>query len=122
MADTHGQYRSLRVPPGDVLVHAGDLTTQGTLSQLADVFGWLVGLPHLYKIVTAGNHDVAFERSPLKARSLVPPGVTYLGGNAVNVEGRLLWGGPWSPLFAGWAFESSAPTMVPARRGGAGRA
>ena len=29
ISDTHGKHRSLKVPDGDVLVHAGDITSKG---------------------------------------------------------------------------------------------
>jgi Icc-related predicted phosphoesterase len=38
----------------------------------------------------------------------VPPGVTYLEGDATEVEGLLLWGGPWTPRTGAWAFEADA--------------
>lgn len=30
IADTHGFHRDLTIPEGDILIHAGDLTQQGT--------------------------------------------------------------------------------------------
>ena len=35
LADTHGYHDELVVPDGDVLVHAGDMTTRGTLDELS---------------------------------------------------------------------------------------
>jgi hypothetical protein len=29
ISDTHGKHRNLKVPDGDVLVHAGDITSKG---------------------------------------------------------------------------------------------
>ncbi|KAG1865612.1 Metallo-dependent phosphatase-like protein [Suillus tomentosus] len=43
--------------PGDVLIHAGDLTHFGTPRELQVAFDWLVSLAHEHKIVIAGNHD-----------------------------------------------------------------
>ena len=43
ISDTHGQHRSLDgiMPEGDVLVHAGDLTSSGRLAQLLEAAAWL---------------------------------------------------------------------------------
>ena len=46
LADTHMLHDKLRVPAGDVLVHAGDLTRNGELGELARTFAWLASLPH----------------------------------------------------------------------------
>jgi Icc-related predicted phosphoesterase len=102
------------VPPGDILVHAGDLTSRGTLCQLEDAFRWLAGLAPRFQavVVVAGNHDFPFELTPAQARALVPSGVTYLEGGATEMAGLRVWGGPWSPLFAGWAFEANPQAMV----------
>jgi hypothetical protein len=46
------------VPPGDVLIHAGDLTSTGEVAQLESLDQWMGTLPHQHKIVIAGNHDI----------------------------------------------------------------
>jgi hypothetical protein len=43
--------------PGDVLIHAGDLTPNGTAEELHAAVTWISCLPHPIKIVVAGNHD-----------------------------------------------------------------
>lgn len=106
IADTHGLYRQMpEVPPGDVLVHAGDLTTFGQLSELPDFFDWFGAHPHRWKIVIAGNHDWAFERKPVEATRLVPDGIVYLQDAGVTIEGVRFWGSPWQPFFNNWAFN-----------------
>jgi Icc-related predicted phosphoesterase len=104
MADTHGYHAQLQVPPGDLLVHAGDLTARGTLAQLAAVADWLRAQPHRHKVVIAGNHDFALQRSPAEARALFH-GLTYLEDQAVTLDGVRLWGSPWQPWFHDWAFN-----------------
>ncbi|KAI8982801.1 Metallo-dependent phosphatase [Trametes punicea] len=56
ISDTHSD--TFHVPPGDVLLHAGDLTRHGTLNDLEVTLNWLKGLPHPAKFFIAGNHDV----------------------------------------------------------------
>lgn len=43
-----------RVPPGDVLIHAGDFTNQGTYTEIQKTVAWLSQLPHEVKIIIAG--------------------------------------------------------------------
>ncbi|KAG9006752.1 hypothetical protein FRB90_009762 [Tulasnella sp. 427] len=80
ISDTHG--KSFPVPPGDVLLHAGDLTPWGKAKELRRTMGepiselllnekptsvrfseWITSLPHSVKIVIAGNHDFALDRT-----------------------------------------------------------
>ncbi len=104
LADSHGFERELDVPDGDVLIHAGDLSARGTLPQLEAVRDWLVALPHEHKVVVAGNHDFAFERTPGPARALFSQ-VTYLEDSLVELAGLKIWGSPWQPWFYSWAFN-----------------
>lgn len=105
MADTHGYHGQLQVPEGDILVHAGDLTQRGTLTQLREVADWLRSLPHRHKVIIAGNHDFAFQRTPAEARALFA-GLTYLEDEAITLDGVRLYGSPWQPWFHDWAFNA----------------
>lgn len=107
LSDTHNRHYSVKVPDGDVLVHAGDLTMRGTLSEIGEAIDWLVSLPHRHKLFIAGNHDFAFQESPEDARALVPPELTYLEDSGITIEGRRFWGAPWQPWFHDWAFNLS---------------
>jgi predicted phosphodiesterase len=57
ISDTHDDHRSLTVPDGDILIHAGDWTCFGRREQATDFNEWLETLPHLHKIVVNGNHE-----------------------------------------------------------------
>jgi len=88
LSDTHGLHDSIRIPEGDILIHAGDLSSSGKSNEVADAAKWLGSLPYEYKIAIAGNHDLLFESSPNQAASLLRnAGVTYLQDAAINVEG-----------------------------------
>ena len=56
ISDTHGDHDHLTVPDGDVLIHAGDMTENGEVSEVRDFNRWLGTLPHKHKLVIAGNH------------------------------------------------------------------
>ncbi len=104
VSDTHNQQGQFVVPPGDILIHAGDLTGWGTLPEIAAVNEWLGRLPHKDKIVIAGNHDFLFEREGALARSLIT-NASYLQDSMVELQGLRFWGSPWQPWFYDWAFN-----------------
>ncbi|OQO07821.1 hypothetical protein B0A48_06612 [Cryoendolithus antarcticus] len=56
LSDTH-TLTPAHVPNGDILIHAGDLTNAGTVSELQAQIDWLATLPHKHKIAIGGNHD-----------------------------------------------------------------
>ncbi|TVQ91661.1 MAG: metallophosphoesterase [Deltaproteobacteria bacterium] len=103
ISDTHARHRQLRVPDGDVLLHAGDLSRRGAPEDVRDFDGWLGGLAHPHKIVIAGNHDFCFERNP-QARDWIT-NATYLQDEAVEIEGVRFYGSPWQARFFDWAFN-----------------
>ncbi len=106
MADTHGHHRTLQVPDGDIVIHAGDLTERGGRQEVAEVARFLSSLPHRHKIVVAGNHDFLFQEEPQVARALMQShGLIYLEDSEVILEGLRIWGSPWQPWFYDWAFN-----------------
>lgn len=105
ISDTHNQQRALRLPPGDVLVHAGDFTMRGTEPEVRAFGEWLGEQRYEHKVLIAGNHDFLFEREPQLARSLLPAQVHYLFDSEVTVGGLRFWGAPWQPWFLDWAFN-----------------
>lgn len=104
LSDTHGEHRKVGVPEGAILIHAGDFMTNGdNYREVEDFNDWLGTLPHLHKIVIAGNHDRLFEARP-DARKLLT-NATYLEDESVNVRGLTIYGSPWQPEFCNWAFN-----------------
>nr|POE83375.1 putative rhamnogalacturonate lyase c [Quercus suber] len=59
ISDTHNMTPEL--PPGDLLIHAGDLTQGGTAAELQTQLDWLDAQPHRHKVVIAGNHDIVLD-------------------------------------------------------------
>ena len=60
ISDTH-THKPSSLPAGDVLIHAGDLTNDGSLDAIQDQFDWLASLPYKHVLVIAGNHDSYFD-------------------------------------------------------------
>ncbi|MBI2933881.1 MAG: metallophosphatase domain-containing protein [Planctomycetes bacterium] len=104
LSDTHGFHDRIAVPPGDLLLHAGDFTMVGREDEIARFDAWLATLPHRRKVVIAGNHDWLFQLEPARARSLLAHAI-YLEDSETTVEGLRIWGSPWQPEFARWAFN-----------------
>lgn len=86
IADTHSQL--VAIPTGDILVHAGDLSRNGTFQEIQDAITWLDAQPHTFKIVIGGNADLALEQRGSKpARAAINWGnVVYLDGEAIRVK------------------------------------
>lgn len=78
ISDTHTQTRS--IPPGDLLIHCGDLGDKGSIQEIQAQLSWLNCLPHPRKVVVAGNHDTYLD----------PKSRTTL--SASDKEGMLDWG------------------------------
>lgn len=110
IADTHGSHYQMRhpIPECDILIHAGDITSDGSMEALADSIEWLDNQPAKYKVLIAGNHDWAFEKFPLIARKLVreKSDIIYLQEESEIIMGLKVFGSPWSPFFLNWAFNA----------------
>jgi Icc-related predicted phosphoesterase len=105
ISDTHGQHTKLRVPDGDILIHAGDFMTFGDMpKEIVDFNQWLGERPHEFKVVIAGNHDLMFERHPGAAKALLTNAI-YLENSGTELAGLKLWGSPVQPEFNNWAFN-----------------
>jgi len=104
ISDTHGFHQSIDVPPGDILIHAGDLTHHGEMAEVEKFNDFLGTLPHPAKIVIAGNHDFCFERDPQACAAILKNGI-YLQDQAVTIQGIRSYGSPWQPWFYDWAFN-----------------
>ena len=124
ISDTHCKHAQLQIPDGDILIHAGDISSVGHPHQLQRFVDWLTGLPHRHKIVIAGNHDLTldkayYERSWQRfhyrsgrldddlARQVMTNQAAfhYLVDEEICVAGIRVYGSPWQPQFFDWAFN-----------------
>lgn len=108
ISDTHSRHEGIEfVPDGDILIHAGDCTASGSLPQLDEVTRWLGALPQKHKVLIAGNHDRCFEKYPEWSREMCEQqGITYLQGEAAEIEGLKFYGFPWQPIFHWMSFNA----------------
>jgi predicted phosphohydrolase len=110
LSDTHSVPMTQPIPPGDVLLHAGDFSRRGSSKSLVSFSALLGSLPHTHKIVIAGNHEFSFDGANVgrlnKAHHLnvdtnVPrsksylTNCTYLEDSGTEVMGYKIWGSPW---------------------------
>ncbi|PLN80787.1 Metallo-dependent phosphatase-like protein [Aspergillus taichungensis] len=66
VSDTHAYAPSeagFKLPPGDVLIHAGDLTNRGSLAELQKTVDWISRADYEVKVVVCGNHDTSLDPS-----------------------------------------------------------
>lgn len=106
IADTHSQHDKLKLPPADMILHAGDISKRGEEHEILAFLDWFKNLDYRYKIFIAGNHDFYFERtSPEKIKEIIPENVIYLCDSGVTIEGIHIWGSPVTPTFFDWAFN-----------------
>ncbi len=113
ISDTHGKHKNLILPQGDVLIHAGDVSSLGKESEIKDFLNWFSKTDFTYKILIAGNHDFYFEKIGENTKvleELIPENVIYLNDSGVEIENLgqkalRIWGSPVQPWFYNWAFN-----------------
>lgn len=105
ISDTHNRHEEIELPAGDLLIHCGDISRNGTYKEISRFATWLAIQPFKHKIIIAGNHDWLFEREPKLAQQLIrEAGATYLENESVEIKGLLFYGTPITPQFGHWAF------------------
>lgn len=119
ISDTHGLHLAWEelfpIPEDiDMIIHAGDLTNMGSISDFNLFSYWFKNLPIEHKIMIAGNHDFGLENHNkyLILESFRGSGVHYLEDSGVTIEGINFWGSPVTPPFYDWAFMREPEKIV----------
>ena len=108
VSDNHNN--TPKLPQGDVIVHAGDLTGQGTLAEIEKGLEWLARQDAELKILVPGNHDWGFERNPSETRKMCEERDIVLLIDQEHIHrGVRFYGSPWQPAFCDWAFNLYEP-------------
>ena len=106
ISDTHGHHEKLKLPEGDLIIHAGDISSRGLRSEISGFLSWFDALDFKYKIFIAGNHDYYFENElQITIEDLIPSDIIYLNDSGIEIEGHQFWGSPVQPWFYNWAFN-----------------
>ena len=105
IADTHN--RTPELPDGDILIHAGDATSNGTREEVERFDAWLGTLKFRHILFTPGNHDFYLESD---RNSII--NATVLISEAVIIDGLMFWASPYTSRFGGWAFMRSEERLA----------
>ena len=105
ISDTHGKHKDLTpdLHGGWMIIHAGDVSNRGLVTEINEFTKWFSTLPYQHKIFIAGNHDFGFEEK--KGGIIIPDNVIYLEDREVVIDGIKIYGSPWQPEFFDWAFN-----------------
>lgn len=115
ISDTHTKHDKVSgfLTGGDLLVHAGDLTGRGYITEIENFMTWYDNINNYdTKVFIAGNHDFGFQDENQKLRGLLTgyKTIDYLEDELMMVgedyEDMIkIWGTPWQPEFHNWAYN-----------------
>jgi Icc-related predicted phosphoesterase len=115
ISDTHTKHDKLDgfLTGGDILIHAGDLTGRGYITEIENFMKWYDKINNYdTKVFIAGNHDFGFQDENEKLRGLLTgyKTIDYLQDDWLMVGEDYdtmikIWGTPWQPEFHNWAFN-----------------
>lgn len=105
ISDTHGDHEGIELPDGDVLIHAGDLSSHGQMAETRAFMQWLGAQAFDHILCIAGNHDRFMEQEPSMAAQFAQDhGVLLLNDSGCAIDGVRFWGSPITPRYFDWAF------------------
>jgi Icc-related predicted phosphoesterase len=116
ISDTHSKHNQITkdLPGGDLLLHAGDMSSRGYNHEIINFLEWFSKLDNYKnKVFIAGNHDWGFQDSPdwcKEMLELYDDKLNYLQDD-LHVIGEdyetsiKVYGSPWQPEFYNWAFN-----------------
>jgi len=91
ISDTHGFHHQLtNLPEGDVLIHCGDFSHNGTEDEVLDFLNWFIDLPYPQKIFVTGNHDLCLWDA--EGIEDLPDNVHFLQDIGTVIDGMSFWG------------------------------
>lgn len=112
ISDTHNKHKFVTndLPGGDLLIHAGDISSMGYEHEIREFCKWYDSLDnYTNKIFIAGNHDWGFQNNVEKVKEILNfyENITYLQDNSVLLGEDMVsvYGSPWQPEFYNWAFN-----------------
>lgn len=105
ISDTHQRHSEISLPPGDVLIHAGDWTHRGRPNECLTFLKWFASQEHAHKILICGNHELT--DSPAKMAQEIGD-IHYLENSSVTINGVKFYGSPQTPEFFNWAYMTKS--------------
>lgn len=109
ISDTHTYHGLLTIPQGiDMVIHSGDCSNPRdpytNEPEVRDFIHWFKSLPIQHKIYVAGNHDTSIEKKLITKQYFQDYNIIYLEDDLVEIEGVMIYGNPYTPIFGQWAF------------------
>jgi len=115
ISDTHTKHDKLNgfLPGGDILLHSGDLTSRGYITEIEEFAKWYDKINNYdTKVFICGNHDFGFQDDSQRVTGLLTgyKTIDYLQDDWMMVGEDYdntvkIWGSPWQPEFHNWAFN-----------------
>ena len=118
ISDTHNKHKHVHnnslgdLPGGDILIHAGDISSMGYEHEITEFAKWYDGLNYDHKIFIAGNHDWGFQNNTEKVKGILTgyKTIDYIQDELLTIQDGdkpevKIWGSPWQPEFYNWAFN-----------------
>ncbi|ETV96163.1 hypothetical protein H310_10364 [Aphanomyces invadans] len=90
ISDTRGKHDRVKLPPGDVLLHAGNFVSHGSQEEVARFNTWLGSLPYRRKIVISGHLET---QCPISWAKILT-NCDYLDHSSVSIDGVSIFGCP----------------------------
>ena len=115
ISDTHSKHHQItkHLTGGDILIHAGDMSSMGYKHEIENFCKWFDGLDNYdTKVFIAGNHDWGFQNHPEQTMQIInsyksfdylQDGLLMVGENYDDMV--KIYGSPWQPEFHNWAFN-----------------
>lgn len=112
ISDTHAHHRQLQLPKGDILIHAGDFTNYGKLTDIHEFNTWLGEQKnHFEKIyVVTGNHE--HPNIVRQNMSSLLTNATFLHGDRVTFRGITIYGLGWAFKGEQWSWEKDTHIVI----------
>jgi Icc-related predicted phosphoesterase len=131
ISDTHTKHNMITgdLPGGDLLIHAGDMSSMGRAHEIHDFCKWFESINNYdHKVFIAGNHDWGFIdhiKFAITNEAVIPEHTQqtlnsyktfdYLFDEWIvvgdgdphdaNTKTAKIYGSPWQPEFYDWAFN-----------------
>lgn len=108
ISDTHNRHGKLVIPKCDVLIHAGDYSSEGYEREVRDFYKWLNKQDATHIISVQGNHELGWEANPLLMTEVAKeqcPRIILLNDSSIVIDGVKFYGTPVTPFFNSWAYN-----------------
>lgn len=113
LSDTHRKHDHFKCDGGDIIIHAGDVSSRGSDQEILNFINWFEFQPYEHRIMIPGNHDWSLERNfhywkdecaKRKIILLNDSGVLLKSMKDHDLKLKV-WGSPVTPWFNSWAFN-----------------